>query len=526
MSSNPLYDFLKNVETRPGFNDGGYVDTDNIGTDFGDPTMYAGGDPNFNENYSNEGRNKDPLSLADINDVNYSNEGRNFAQPEGAVGTTPDGKNWVDQLGRIIGPVVATLTTPWLNNLQSGGLLSEGRDLLRKGASVWDNANFTDISKLIPQLQMQVMQGTMTPAQAQAVLQQASEMNKVVTDAQSLAAQRAGLARLNDIATNAGMTEQDRAQLTETMNQTNANAAAQRAAQIQALQQQGNAGTGAELAARLMSGQAAGNANALAGANIASSAQARALNALQAGIQGNANLNQQQWQQAAERAKAQDTVNQFNANAQNQIAMANQQAQQQANLANFNMANTIAGKNTEIANQQAMLPMNAANTMNELQLKRAGGASGSMVNAGKAMINQGNTQATNTATAAGKSAQPSGGGSSGGGLLDTIGKGVGIIQGISSLFSDERLKTDKKELTDDDIDGMMANLTGYRYRYKGQGNQPTEGIMAQDMEKSGWGNSVVDTPAGKMLSGNETMGKALAVLANQNERLRKLEGKY
>jgi hypothetical protein len=47
--------------------------------------------------------------------------------------------------------------------------------------------------------------------------------------------------------------------------------------------------------------------------------------------------------------------------------------------------------------------------------------------------------------------------------------------------------------------------------------------MAQDMEK-GMG-SVVNTPAGKMVQGTPALGKALAVLSNQHERLLKLEGK-
>jgi len=44
--------------------------------------------------------------------------------------------------------------------------------------------------------------------------------------------------------------------------------------------------------------------------------------------------------------------------------------------------------------------------------------------------------------------------------------------------------------------------------------------MAQDMP----GESVVDTPAGKMVQGPEAMNMALAALANQHQRLKKLEG--
>ncbi len=517
MSKNPLLDYLKSDEfnkptyneggyTKPGYADGGMVDTSE--------------DPN--EDYSHEGINYPP----ETNNPDYGNEGNN-APPAGAVSTTPDGKNWLDAFGRILGPVVATLATPWLNNLQSGGQLAEGREMLRKGASAYDNLAFVDLSKLIPSLERQVMQGTMTAAQAQAVLQQASEMQNVQTDAQSLAAQRAGLSRLNDIATQAGMTEQDRAQLVENMNLTNANAASQRNAQLQQLQMQGNAGTGAELATRLSGAQSSAAANAMAGANIATSAQARALQALQSGIQGNANLNQAQWSQQAERAKAQDVVNQFNASAQNQMALQNAASQNQANLANFNMANTIAGKNTEIANQQNLLPLNVAQQQNAQNLTRAAGQAGSQVNAGRAMLGQGNIQATNTAGATSAASQNTGGGASTGGSGTGTNWG-GIIDAgtkLWNLFSDEDLKTNKQEMSDNEVDNMLGKLTAYKYRYKGNNNPQTAGVMAQDMEKTSMRGSVVDTPAGKMISGNEVMGKALAALANQNERIRNLEGK-
>ncbi len=516
MSKNPLLDYLKSDEFNnptQSFNQGGYA---KAGYADGGYVVDTSEDPN--EDYSHEGINYPP----ETNNEDYSHEGNN-APPAGAVSTTPDGKSWLDRFGNIIGPVVATLVTPWLNNLQSGGQLSEGRDMLRRGATAYDNVAITDLNTLIPQLQRQVQQGTMTAAQATAALQQASAMNSVQTDAQSLAAQRAGLSRLNDIATNAGMTDADRAQLAETMNQTNANAASQRAAALQALQMQGNAGTGAELATRLSGAQSAAGANAMAGANVATSAQARALQALQANIQGNANLNQTQWGQQADRAKANDAVNQFNASAQNQIAMGNQAAQQQANLTNFNTANSINANNTNIANQQAMLPLNVGQQQNQTNLQRAAGQASANVNAGRAMIGQGNIQATNTAGATSAASSPSSGSSGGtnwGGIIDAGTK-------LWDWFSDEDLKCDKKEMSDDEVDKMLGDLTAYKYRYRGNNGQnpQTQGVLAQDIEKTSMKNGVIDTPAGKMVSGNDVMGKALAALANMNERVRKMEGK-
>jgi hypothetical protein len=71
----------------------------------------------------------------------------------------------------------------------------------------------------------------------------------------------------------------------------------------------------------------------------------------------------------------------------------------------------------------------------------------------------------------------------------------------------------------------MAHMTAYKYRYKGPKTNPDQvGVMAQDME-TGMPESVIDTPAGKMVQKPEALSQALAVLANQHERIRKLEGK-
>jgi hypothetical protein len=452
-----------------------------------------------------------------------------------------------------------------------------------------------------------VMQGEMTPAQAQAFMQQDSQMQGVQSDQASIAGQRAALGQLAEIGENKGLTEADRAQMAAVMGQTNANAAQQRAAQIQQLQMQGNAGTGAELAARLSGVQGAANQNAAMGADVAKSAQARALQAIQAGLAGNQSLNTQMFQQAAQKAQAQDVVNQFNAQARNtiglsnaqmqqaaqqqnfqtanQIALANQVAQQQAyqqnaqnlqasnlqnfqagnqfalqnaanqqaanlanagygqqaNAANFAMANQIGGINTGILNQQAQLPYNAAQADFTNQLNRAVAGSTADYRGGSALADLAGKQLGNTVSAANAFINSPAGQQAGkwvvdaatgagkwvyenaGNIANTVGDYAGSAwDAVSDWWSDEDLKTGKRQLTDSEVDQVMAHLTGYKYRYKGSTTNPQQvGIMAQDMPK----DSVVDTPAGKKVQGPQALNQALAVLANQHERIRKLEGK-
>lgn len=475
--------------------------------------------------------------------------------------------------------------TPYLSNFLSNGMLDEARDMVINAGTISTKVPLPDLSKLIPILQQQVNIGAMTPAQAEVALQQASNMNNVQSDQASIDGQRRALARLEQIANQGGMTSADRAQLTEAMNAAAAKTASDRAAQIQQMQMQGNAGTGAELAARLSGIQSGANANAAAGANIATNAQQRALTALQQNLQGNAALNTQMFEQDAAKAKAQDVINAFNATARNNMAVNNAGWQQDANRTTYNSTNDINRFNTGIANQQGMLPYLTAQQAYDNDLRRANQIGMQGVSAGTQLGKFGTDQANRSGIAAGLNigfgqatpGNPSGifstntagntpnsGGNTGttnqpgtstgtgqqpgtnqantntgSSTLNTINKGLNavntvgnVVSGVSNAwntisgwFSDETLKTDKQELTDDDIDRFMGELTGYKYRYKGDTHNPQQfGVMAQDVEKS-TPDSVVNTPAGKMIQPEPLFGKALSALANQNERIRKLEGK-
>jgi hypothetical protein len=515
-----------------------------------------------------------------------------------------------------------------ISDFLSGGASGSAQDFLTSAGNDIKNMSTPDLMALIPQLQLQVqqglmdpakyeaimaqVQGVMEPAQFEAALQQASQMGGVQSDQASLQGARTALSGLADIAQNKGLTEADRAQYSALMDQANANQAQQRAAQIQQLQMQNNAGTGAELAARLSGVQSGANSNAIAGANLAGSAQARALQALQSGVTGNTGLNQQLFGQEAQKAQAQDAINQFNVQAKNAVAAANAQAQQAANLANFNTANTvnqqnaaagntaasqnsankqaanltnfntaneIAGKNVGIKNQQLMMPMQTAQQgfTNALDKNKASGAL--QVAAGKNLTDLAKIQGANSQGMINGLLGTDGAG----GLVKTVVNGVEkvgkFLNGVftpatasevsnivdwasipnagagaadvgnafGSVFdgttgpaadlagasdtgwldwlSDEKLKTDKKELSDKEVDEMMASLSGYKYRYRGDKKNPMQaGILAQDMEQ-GMPDSVIDTPAGKKVQGAPALGHALSILANQHARIKKLEGK-
>jgi hypothetical protein len=96
-------------------------------------------------------------------------------------------------------------------------------------------------------------------------------------------------------------------------------------------------------------------------------------------------------------------------------------------------------------------------------------------------------------------------------------------------LSDERTKTGTAP---SEPERMLEQLRPYSYNYKpGLGEDPTKrryGIMAQDMEKSPMGASVVseDPATGrKVLDARQGFGVALAAMTDLHDRLKKLEAK-
>ena len=94
-------------------------------------------------------------------------------------------------------------------------------------------------------------------------------------------------------------------------------------------------------------------------------------------------------------------------------------------------------------------------------------------------------------------------------------------------------KNSKKNIkpADDKVDSFLSALKASKYEYKDASKPGTAkgdrfGIMAQDLEKSEMGKSlVVDTPNGKMIDTNQSIGAVLAAQSRLNDRLNTLEKK-
>lgn len=120
------------------------------------------------------------------------------------------------------------------------------------------------------------------------------------------------------------------------------------------------------------------------------------------------------------------------------------------------------------------------------------------------------------------------------GAIGTIGaagsQGKGVAKDLFGPGSDKNVKKDIKT-TKKPVNEFLDKLTAYEFKYKDP-NQPGAapgqryGIMAQDLEKSEVGKSLVeDTPHGKMVNAAQGFGAVLAAQAELNRRIKKLEGR-
>lgn len=114
------------------------------------------------------------------------------------------------------------------------------------------------------------------------------------------------------------------------------------------------------------------------------------------------------------------------------------------------------------------------------------------------------------------------------GLQDMIGSAAGA--GMMA-FSDKKLKKDIKGVDSKSIEDFLSKTQGKSFKYKQPNGESYQdgtvtGIMAQDLEKSKIGKSmVVDTSEGKMVDFKRAVPITMAAVSEVMKRIKKLESK-
>lgn len=209
-----------------------------------------------------------------------------------------------------------------------------------------------DTAKAIVYQQFQ-QKGIMTPDLEQHINQTASQMANVQGSSQAQGAQMQALQALQQRG-QTGLTPEDRAALNQVRQQTATDTQAKQQQIMQDFAARGQGGSGASLIAALQGAQSGANAESQAGDRLSAMASQNALQAIgQAGTLGG-QIQQQQFGEQAQKAQAQDVINQFNT--QNQIGQQarNVQAQNAAQQSNLANAQNLSNANTQQANQELL----------------------------------------------------------------------------------------------------------------------------------------------------------------------------
>jgi hypothetical protein len=192
----------------------------------------------------------------------------------------------------------------------------------------------------------------LTPAKLEEIAAQVlgpTNLAKIKTDPMYRNAQNQALSQLDEIARSGGLTLQDKAVLNDVRNTISRDTSARTNAVIENMHARGIAGSGAELALRAQANQDAANRESQAGMNTAANAQQRYFNSiLQKGNMAG-QLRNQDYTEAANAARAQDLIDQFNVTNSQNMGMYNNQVRQN----NFNNQMSVLDRRYGVAQNQA-----------------------------------------------------------------------------------------------------------------------------------------------------------------------------
>lgn len=349
--------------------------------------------------------------------------------------------------------------------------------------NLWD-VNTPSLDQMMVQMQQLVQQGVLSPEQAQTFLQGASAYDNI--DPRMIDAQMKSLGEMQNVVDQNGMDPQARAALQQVQNQTNENARGQREAVMQQSAARGAQGSGLEAANAMLSNQGAATALANQGFQTAADANNRKMQA----IQGVSNIGGQVYGEQAQKAQAQNAIDQFNTQNKQSVENSNVAGRNAAQAQNLAEKQRISDTNTGLKNQQNLY--NSGMVQQDYSNRLARGQSLSNANLGAANSNLG--------VMAQKSAP---------------------VTADAAKWSDARLKKDVKEF---DAAKFMDKVTGYKFKYKDpkHGTGVHVGVMAQDIKKA-YPKAVETHKEGMKVNYEKLAGPALASLSSMHKRIKKLE---
>ena len=399
-------------------------------------------------------------------------------------------------LNEILDPAWSKNAVGKVGDLISGGSNQDQENAAQDALKALQSVETPDTEQMKLDLQELVSQGVLTPEEAQAALVESNAYDQVKLDPAARGAQMKALQELQGISDD-GFSAQQQAGLARIKGNQAAESHGAQQAILQNAAQRGVAGGGLEMLSRMQAQQSQAGQRNLQDLQVAAQADQNKMAALQQIGQLGGNIRGQDYAQEQAKAQAANEILRFNAGQMQRTNEINTGYRNDAASRNLGESQRISDANTGIKNQQQQNNNGLAQQDFENKLRKAGGIASGQKGLAEVYGQQG---ANNT-------------------------KIFGSGTQAAAMASDERLK---KEIEDFNPSSFLDSLTGKSWNYKDPekfGSGRVNGVMAQDLEKTPEGASLVeDTPEGKMVDYGKGFGTILGSMADMHQRLKKVEG--
>lgn len=204
------------------------------------------------------------------------------------------------------------------------------------------------------QLNELVMQGQITPEEAQVISQDPSAFLNIEENPVVAKAQMQALQKLQGIADAGGLDAQGKARLMDVINEFETSARGANEAIMENAAQRGIGGSGLELANRLVGTQESAGRASRNAVDVAAEAERRALDAIMESGRLSGDIRGQDYRVAADKAAAIDAINNFNTRNRQDVLNRNVDTRNEAQRLNLAERQRIADANTLMTNQNRL----------------------------------------------------------------------------------------------------------------------------------------------------------------------------
>jgi hypothetical protein len=262
------------------------------------------------------------------------------------------------------------------NYLANSSAADRAQAIQNQALQEWLKVQIPDPAQQKLALQQFVLQGKLDPKLESAIQANPSQFQKIVTNPTYNSAKLSALNQLQQIGNQGGLRLQDRAALQDAQQQSIDKERGDRMAIQNQMAQRGLGGSGFDVAAQLQAQQSGADRNAQSSLDVAAQAQNRALQSIQSAGDMASKFQGQDFDQAAQRAAAEDRINLFNTQNMQDVQQRNTSAQNQAQYQNLSNQQKIADQNVQQNNYQQEYNKKLAQQQFDNQSKLASGMAG------------------------------------------------------------------------------------------------------------------------------------------------------